>query len=547
MPPSPGVPAPPFLALSRTFWRGVTTTHGLSQAVGEVLAEYAAHAGTGRVSVWLHERRARQLVLIASSHPDGDATANARVATSDPDAPAARGLRLERPQLIDDVPNLVLIAPLRGWRRALGTLVIEGAPGAPLSPQQHLELATDLGRQLSVGIENVQLLEEMLWQRRILEDTFNSLVDLVAVTDRSLRIVQMNDAFAMRLGQPRIELLDRPLADLVGTDLAGWVAGSDDDRSPDAARVRTIEHAPLGGTFSVTTTPLVNEDGETVGKVMVARDITRQTALEAEKDTLRAQLAQSERLASLGQFVAGIAHEINNPLQGVLGHLELLMWTPPDQPAATIASRRGLRKDLRRIYHEADRAATIVRNLLTFTGSQRMTRRRLRVDRVITRALATRRAPMTRAGVEIVREQGADLPSVVGDQLLLQQAVLNVLTNAEHAVARNDRDRRITIRTDSPTPSIVRITVGDNGPGIDPEIMPRIFDPFFTTKDVGQGTGLGLALTYGVIQEHGGTIQAANGRDGGAIFTIDLPAADPPVGARSDAPAPGRDPATGED
>jgi PAS domain S-box-containing protein len=525
-----GSPPPPFLALSRTFWRGVTTTHGLSQAVAEVLAEYATHAETRRVSVWLHERRARQLALIATSRPD-DAPTRTTISTADTDAPAARGLRLDRAQLIDDAPEVVLLAPLRGWRRALGTLVVEGAAETRFSRQEHLELAADLGRQLSVGIENVQLLEEMLAQRRILEDTFNSLADLVAVTDRSLRVVQSNDAFAMRLGQARPELLDRPLADLVGADLAAWIAAPDDGQSGDAMRVRTVEHPNLGGTFSVTATPLINEDGETVGNVMVARDITRQTALETEKEALRARLAQSERLASLGQFVAGIAHEINNPLQGVLGHLELLMWTPPDQPKESTPARRTLRKELRRIHHEADRAATIVRNLLAFTGSQRMTRRRLRVDRVVSRALATRRNALTRAGIEIVRTQAEGVPPVVGDQLLLQQALLNVLTNAEHAIVRRDGPRRIAIHTDSPRPSTVRIAIEDTGHGIDPAILPRIFDPFFTTKDVGEGTGLGLALTYGVIQEHGGTIQAANARDGGAVFTIELPAADAPAGA----------------
>ena len=109
----------------------------------------------------------------------------------------------------------VLITPLRGWRRALGTLVVEGAAPRSSTPGERLDLAGDLGRQLSVGIENVQLLEEMLRQRRLLEDTFNSLVDLVVVTDHEHRVVQMNDAFAMRLGRARAELLERPLAELV--------------------------------------------------------------------------------------------------------------------------------------------------------------------------------------------------------------------------------------------------------------------------------------------------------------------------------------------
>jgi two-component system, NtrC family, sensor kinase len=378
----------------------------------------------------------------------------------------------------------------------------------------------------------VQLLEELLRQRRLLEDTFNSLLDLVVVTDRRLRVVQMNEAFALRLGQPRADLLDQHLADLVGADLAEWAAEAEaeaeatSDRAAERARVRTLDHPRLGGIFNITMTPLINEDGAPVGTVLVARDITRQTALEAEKEALRTRLAQSEKLASLGQFVAGIAHEINNPLQGVLGHLELLLWKRASA-GTTGSGPQPIRKELRRIYHEADRAAKIVSNLLAFSGSPRLTRRRLRVDRVLTRALASRRSALVRGGIAIVRTQPDDVPSVIGDQLLLQQAFLNVITNAEHAIVQTGRPGTITVATTAPGHGGVCITVTDSGPGIPADVLPRIFDPFFTTKEVGKGTGLGLTLAYGVIQEHGGTIQAANVPGGGAMFTIDLPAAGP--------------------
>jgi C4-dicarboxylate-specific signal transduction histidine kinase len=257
-----------------------------------------------------------------------------------------------------------------------------------------------------------------------------------------------------------------------------------------------------------------------VGRVLVARDITRQTRLEKEREGLRARLAQSEKLASLGQFVAGIAHEMNNPLQGVLGHLELLIET--SGPA------RPIRRELRQIYGDADRAAKIVRNLLVFTGSQRVARRRLHIDRVLSRVLASRRAALKRAGIDVARHQGEDVPPVLGDPLLLQQALLNVVINAEHALADDTLVTRhidITTLTDAAR-GRVTVTVRDSGRGIASDVLPRIFDPFFTTKDVGRGTGLGLAITYGIVQEHGGTIAASNAPDGGAIFTVDLPSAD---------------------
>jgi PAS domain S-box-containing protein len=492
-----------FLAFSR----GISATLSLSNALETLARDANALFGCGRTSIWLHDRRARRLTLSAAS--DGAHTGSS--IPTDAQTPAARGMRLDRPHIELDAGQPVLLAPLRGWRRALGTIVMEGS-AADLDDQEFAEAAYELARQLSGAVENVQLLDEVLQQRRLLEDTFNSIVDLVVVTDKALHVVQMNEAFAARLGAARPSLLQRPLTQLIGGEMAAWVA----DQAP-GARTRQFTDDALGGIFAATITPLI-KDGEPVGQVLVIRDITAQVQLEREQEALRKRLGQSEKLASLGQFVAGIAHEMNNPLQGVLGHLELLI--------ATDEAAKPLRPTLRRIYHEGDRAAKIVRNLLVFAGSRRMARQQVRVHTVISRALTSRRAALRRAGITVVRETAEGAPAISGDPQLLQQAFLNMLINAEHAIAAAGKGGRVEIAITAPG-SVVRTTIRDSGAGIAPDVLPRIFDPFFTTKDVGQGTGLGLAITYGIIQDHGGTIHAANAPDGGAVFTVDLPASTP--------------------
>jgi signal transduction histidine kinase/GAF domain-containing protein len=508
--------------LSLVFGRGVTSAASLGPALEIVAHEANALLGTRRLSVWLHDRRARELVLTASSDPQLESFP--RLAVDSGEA-AARGLRFERPQLVGDGVDRLLVAPLRVWRRALGTLIIEGgAPG--IDDEQLLDLAHDLARQLAAGIENVQLLDEIVRQRRLLEDTFNSLVDLVVVTDRALRVVQVNEACVERVGRERAEIVGTHLADILGDAVASWVLEPGPDQgseggTPPAAReaiVRshTFDTPRLEGRFSVTITPLVNEEEQTVGSVLVARDITVQSRLEADREALRARLVQSEKLAALGQFVAGIAHEMNNPLQGIMGHLELLI----DHSEAAIP----VRQELRRIYRESTRASRIVRNLLVFTGSRRMTRRKLRIDRVISRALASRRVALERAGIHVVRRSSEGVPSILGDPLLLQQALLNLLINAEHAIKTRGDGGSIELTIDARDDQAI-VTVHDSGTGIPTDVLPRVFEPFFTTKEVGKGTGLGLAITYGIVQEHGGTISAENAADGGALFTITLPLA----------------------
>ena len=174
-----------------------------------------------------------------------------------------------------------------------------------------------------------------------------------------------------------------------------------------------------------------------------------------------------------------------------------------------------MRRELKLIFHEADRAAKIVRNLLVFTGSHRIARQKTQVDRMLTRAIASRKAHLTQADIKIVRKQGEKLPPVLCDPPHLQQAFLNILINAEHAVPDGGSARRIEVTTAvKPPRTAVIVTIRDYGPGISAEVLPRIFDPFFTTKEVGQGTGLGLAITYGIVQEHGGTITATNATRG---------------------------------
>jgi PAS domain S-box-containing protein len=501
-----------FLAFSRSL-SDLNVTAGLQTLACDANALFGAR----RTSIWLHERQTRQLLLAAASDGNLD---QAPLSTADLAAPASRGLRLDRPRILVSPSEQILVGPLRGWRRALGTLVIEGQ-FFELDDEQIVEFGNEVARQLSAAIENVQLLQELIRQHRTLADTFDALADLVIVTDNDLRAVQMNQAFELRAGCSRSELIGRPLPDLVGRDLAAWIAGVPAVNGAAGERPeppsREFDDERLGGVFIATVTPLLTQDGLPVGRVVVARDVTVQIRLEREREALRERLAQSEKLASLGQFVAGIAHEMNNPLQGVLGHLELLIHTA--------ATTRPARAQLKRIYNDADRAARIVRNLLVFAGSRRMARRRVAVDRLLSRVLASRSAHLRRSNVEIVRQQGRDLPHVIGDPLLLQQAFLNIVINAEHAVAERGGSGRIELTTSTDDArTVVRATIRDSGPGMPPDVLPRVFDPFFTTKDVGKGTGLGLAITFGIIQEHGGTILASNAADGGAVFTIELPA-----------------------
>jgi len=502
-----------------------TLSATLSLAAGLDIFCFGANRlfGADRTSVWIHERRDHDVVLQASSD-SAQFTRGMRVNTDDPIAPAAVALRRTRAEIVasgTDSATVTVTVPLRGCRRALGTLVLEGVRLDTGGELDLLDRADEVGGQLSHAIENLQLIDDVMRSRRELENAFDSITHLIAVLDRRGHIVHVNEPFAARVGRSREDLVDLPLSDVVGPELSNWLdehARATPGPSDEAASTRELVDPVLKGPFMVTITDLLNNDRQHVGSVVVLRDLTPHTRLEVEREALRKRLTQAEKLAALGQFVAGIAHELNNPLQGVLGHLELLRTTG--------AFPKQLRREVQTIYREAERAAKIVKNLLVFAGSRRLARRSVSVNAILQKVLALRAAACRAADIEVVRHYDEHLPRVQSDPLLLHQVFLNVVMNAEHAIASTRHAGRIEITTmlNQDGDRIVA-TVRDTGTGIPEDALPRIFEPFYTTKEVGKGTGLGLAIAYGIVQEHGGQIGAANHRDGGAVFTIELPTA----------------------
>ena len=243
-----------------------------------------------------------------------------------------------------------------------------------------------------------------------------------------------------------------------------------------------------------------------------------------ERRRAEAALRQSEKLAAMGSLLAGVAHELNNPLTVVLGHA-MLLRSKVEPPAI-----RGVEK----IVEAAARCARIVKHFLALARQQPPERRQVDLCQTVRDAAELLAYPLRVDSIEVILDLASDLPTIWADPHQLHQAVVNLVTNAQHAMCKTPRPRRLTITTRRLDTSGGRVSleVADTGPGIPREVQARLFEPFFTTKPPGQGTGLGLSLCHGIAQDHGGTIAAANAPGGGAVFRIELPVVSSPAAER---------------
>jgi two-component system NtrC family sensor kinase len=402
---------------------------------------------------------------------------------------------------VREAPPSWIGAPIAATGRTMGAVSVSGGRAGAYGPPE-LEVVKAIAAQAALALENARLVELLSSGKREWELTVDAITQAICIVDAGGAVRRANRVFAGLMQVPITALPGRAWMELVPTAWAEVVARALGHPGSPPAEVRSADRI-----FLVSAVPIAGDQGGAA--VLLFEDQT-------DKRRLQDQLIQSEKMSAIGQLIAGVAHDLNNPLASVVGFSDFLAEAGEVPP--------GLVEPLQVIRQEAERAANIVKNLLTFARKQEAERRHHPIRPVLESTLALLRNQLMALKVDAALHVEQGVPDVEMIPNQIAQVFVNLVNNAAQAIAATGRSGHVRI-TARKWLDGVAVTVADDGPGISDEIAARVFEPFFTTKSEGEGTGLGLSICQGIVTEHGGRITLESSPGAGATFTVELPGA----------------------
>jgi len=352
--------------------------------------------------------------------------------------------------------------------------------------------------------ERMKAETELRAQKELIDRILTSMPNAVVVLNQDLQVILVNQTFTNVFHVKEGKVDGKPLSAIQGIrSLATPVREAFAGRGTGESVQFNHRMAGVNRTFIADIIPMYEHE-----VLLIARDVTD------ERDRTE-KLYLTDRLVSVGEMAAGVAHEINNPLTAVIALSQILVESQlPD----------GVREDVQDIHNEAQRAANVVRNLLLFARGEGAEKQPEQINDLIEEVVGLRAYKNKVDNIRIDTRLGANLPDVIVDRSEMRQVFLNIVLNAEQAMLKAHGRGLLTI-TSQRVNGDIRISFADDGPGIDKHVRKRAFNPFFTTKQVGEGTGLGLSISYGIVTAHGGHIHAKSAPGQGATLTVELPVA----------------------
>ncbi len=355
-----------------------------------------------------------------------------------------------------------------------------------------------------------ELLEELRARNALLE----SLSEGAAAVNSDGAVVYCNEAFARLLGRRPWEPLNRKVEECF-PEQRPHVAALVTELRLDAAKPRRLEVRRGAATLELRAATL-RPGGPDEGLVLLLEDISGRRQAERERERLQHQLLQNEKLSALGRLISGVAHELNNPLTGVIGYSQLLLGRTDDSK---------LKRQIERIYSQACRCQKIIQNLIVFGQKHAPVKRHLGLNGILKKVLEVMALQLKMDGIEVETDLDSRLPLTMVDYDQIRQVFMNVINNAHQAMLQ--RPRRVLKVRSYTSEGRIRIEFQDTGAGVPADLMDKVFEPFFTTREVGQGMGLGLSVSYSVVREHGGDIRIEAAPQGGTSVILDLPVLEP--------------------